>query len=77
MRTEVKQPKRFKYTRMQMYYMLLFRCFCDLTYRLVVELTLVLLRERRDIIESPQLTTVPLLIENVRSRYKSSLCRGL
>lgn len=48
-----------------------------LTYRLVVELTLVLLRERRDIIESPQLTTVPLLIENVRRRYKSSLWRGL
>lgn len=47
------------------------------TYRLVVELTLVLLRERRDIIESPQLTTVPLLIENVRRRYKSSLWRGL
>lgn len=43
------------------------------TYRLVVELTLVLLRDRRDIIESPQLTTVPLLIENVRNRYKSSL----
>lgn len=52
----------------------LFKC---LPYRLVVELTLVLLRERRDIIESPQLTTVPLLIENVRRRYKSSLCRGL
>lgn len=45
----------------------------NITYRLVVELTLVLLRERRDIIESPQLTTVPLLIENVRNRYKSSL----
>lgn len=48
-----------------------------ITYRLVIELTLVLLRDRRDIIESPQLTTVPLLIENVRRRYKSSLWRGL
>lgn len=47
------------------------------SHLLVVELTLVLLRDRRDIIESPQFTTVPLLIENVRSRYKSSLCRGL
>lgn len=47
------------------------------TYRLVVELTLVLLLERREIIESPQLTTVPLLMENVLNRYKSSLCRGL
>lgn len=51
-------------------------CF-KFTYRLVVELTLVLLRERRDMIESPQLTTVPLLIENVRRRYRSSLSRGL
>lgn len=49
----------------------------DATYRLVVEFTLVLLRDRLDIIESPQLTTVPLLIENVRKRYKSSLWRGL
>lgn len=49
----------------------------SITYRLVVELTLVLLRERREIIESPQLTTVPLLIENVRNRYRSSLWRGL
>lgn len=48
-----------------------------ITYRLVVELTLVLLRDRLDIIESPQLTTVPLLIEKVRNRYKSSLWRGL
>lgn len=36
-----------------------------------------LLRDRRDIIESPQLTTVPLLMENVRRRYRSSLCLGL
>lgn len=39
-----------------------------LRYLLVVELTLVLLRDLREIIESPQLTTVPLLIEKVRSR---------
>lgn len=38
------------------------------TYRLAVEFTLVLLRERRDIIESPQFTTAPLLMENVRNR---------
>lgn len=38
---------------------------------------LVLLRDRLDIIESPQFTTVPLLMEKVRSRYKSSLCLGL
>lgn len=38
------------------------------TYRLLVELTDVLLRDRREMIESPQLTTVPLLIENVRNR---------
>jgi hypothetical protein len=44
---------------------------------LVVELTDVLLLDRRDMIESPQLTTVPLLIEKVRRRYKSSLTRGL
>lgn len=43
----------------------------------MVELTLVLLLDLRDIIESPQFTTVPLLMENVRNRYKSSLCRGL
>lgn len=47
------------------------------TYRLVVEFTLVLLLDRLDMIESPQLTTVPLLIEKVRRRYKSSLWRGL
>lgn len=47
------------------------------TYRLVVELTLVLLRDLREMMESPQLTTVPLLMENVRRRYRSSLCRGL
>lgn len=35
---------------------------------LVVELTEVLLLERLDMISSPQLTTVPLLIENVRNR---------
>lgn len=46
-------------------------------YLLFVELTLVLLRERRDIIESPQFTTFPLLMEKCRKRYKSSLTRGL
>lgn len=44
---------------------------------LLVELTLVLLRDRRDMMESPQLTTVPLLMLNVRNRYRSSLWRGL
>lgn len=47
------------------------------TYLLVVEFTDVLLLERRDMIESPQFTTVPLLIENVLSLYRSSLTRGL
>lgn len=47
------------------------------THLLAVEFTLVLLLERREIIESPQLTTVPLLMENVRRRYRSSLCLGL
>lgn len=45
--------------------------------RLLVEFTLVLLRDRRDIIESPQLTTLPLLMEKCRRRYRSSLARGL
>lgn len=44
---------------------------------LFVELTLVLLRDRREMMESPQFTTVPLLMLNVRNRYRSSLCRGL
>lgn len=35
---------------------------------LVVEFTEVLLLDRLEIIESPQLTTVPLLIENVLNR---------
>ena len=39
-----------------------------LTHLLVVEFTEVLLLERLEIIESPQLTTVPLLIENVLNR---------
>jgi hypothetical protein len=39
-----------------------------MAYLLVVELTEVLDLDRREMIESPQLTTVPLLIENVRSR---------
>lgn len=38
------------------------------TYRLFVELTLVLLLDLLEIIESPQFTTVPLLIENVLKR---------
>lgn len=44
---------------------------------LFVEFTLVLLRDRREMMESPQFTTVPLLMLNVRNRYRSSLCRGL
>lgn len=47
------------------------------TYLLVVEFTEVLLFDRLEMIESPQFTTVPLLIENVRSRYRSSLTLGL
>lgn len=49
----------------------------NITHLLVVELTEVLLFDLLEIIESPQFTTVPLLIENVRKRYKSSLTRGL
>lgn len=38
------------------------------THRLFVELTLVLLLDLREMMESPQFTTVPLLMEKVRSR---------
>lgn len=38
------------------------------THLLVVELTEVLLFDLLDMIESPQLTTVPLLMEKVRNR---------
>ena len=40
----------------------------QITHLLVVELTEVLDFDRREIMESPQFTTVPLLMEKVRSR---------